>query len=425
MSASLVSSSTNSVTIEVVIPLSASMLETEEEIQTQLNAAGRLASAKALEKFDTNGQPIERSNTLWTSKGSQPKTYQTPYGKVSIRRHVYQTSEGGATFCPLEKDARIIVTSTPRFAQQISHKYAQMSSGRVVEDLRLNHGRHLRQSFVQELTAAVGSIALAKEESWHYRTPKISEPIETISIGVDGTCMLMCEEKFREAMVGTISLYDAQGERQHTTYIAARPEYGRETFFRRMNREVEHIIKLFPDAYRQGLADGAPENWQFLEPLTDTQVLDFQHAIKYLKNVAQALHPRSPKKRKAWLDKHCHQLKHQEEEAVKQLEEMEAIEGEKLTVANRKGLKDAITYFRNHKHQMNYAQAIERNLPIGSGVTEAGCKVIVKGRLCGSGMQWKEIGAGVVLSLRTLSYTKGRWEQFWSKINQYGFSLAF
>ena len=92
MSASLVSSSTNSVTIEVVIPLTASMLETEEEIQTQLNAAGRLASAKALEKFDTNGQPIERSNTLWTSKGSQPKTYQTPYGKVSIRRYVYQTS---------------------------------------------------------------------------------------------------------------------------------------------------------------------------------------------------------------------------------------------------------------------------------------------------------------------------------------------
>jgi hypothetical protein len=29
-------------------------------------------------------------------------------------------------------------------------------------------------------------------------------------------------------MVGTISLYDAEGERQHTTYIAAAPEYGKE-----------------------------------------------------------------------------------------------------------------------------------------------------------------------------------------------------
>ena len=425
MSVSIVSSDATSVTIQVTIPLRSSMLDTEEEIQSQLNAVGRLASGKALGKFDADGQPIERGNTLWSSKGPQPKTYQTPYGKVSIHRHVYQTSEGGSTFCPLEQDARIIVTSTPRFAKQISHKYAEMSSGRLVEDLRLNHGRHIPQSFVQELTEAVGSIALAKEESWHYQTPKLSEPIETISIGVDGTCMLVCDERFREAMVGTISLYDAQGERQHTTYIAARPEYGREPFFTRMLREVEHITELFPHAYRQGLADGAPENWDFLEPLTHTQVVDFQHAIKYLKAVAKALHPRSPKKRKGWLDEHCHNLKHEVGEAAKQLKEMEAIDVGKLSLANRKGLKDAITYFRNHQHQMNYAEAMEANLPIGSGVTEAGCKVIVKGRMCGSGMQWKEIGAAVVLSLRTLSYTKGRWEQFWSKINQYGFSLAF
>ena len=31
------------------------MLETDEEIQTQLNVAGKLASAKVLEKFDTDG----------------------------------------------------------------------------------------------------------------------------------------------------------------------------------------------------------------------------------------------------------------------------------------------------------------------------------------------------------------------------------
>ena len=403
MSASIISSDTTSVTLQVTISLSGSMLDTEDEIQTQLNAAGCLASVKALEQFDTDGQPIEMGNALLTSKGHQPKTYQTPYGKVSIHRHVYQTSEGGATFCPLEKDARIIVTSTPRFAKQISHKYAEMSAGRLVEDLRLNHGRHVPHSFVQELTEVVGTIALAKEESWHYKTPKLSEEIKTISIGTDGTCMLFCEEGGREAMVGTISLYDAQGKRQHTTYIAASPEYGRETFFTRMEREVGHIIGLYPQAYRQGLADGAPENWDFLDPLTDTQVLDFQHALKYLKDVAKALYPRNPKQRKAWMDAQCHNLKYNVGAAAKQLKEMEAIDMSKLSAANQKSLQGAITYFRNHHHQMNYAETIEANLPIGSGVTEAGCKVIVKGRMCGSGMQWKEMGAAVVLSLRTLS----------------------
>lgn len=424
MGTSIIKSDANSVTLQITISFGSSMLDTEEIIQSQLNEAGMLASAKALGQFDTDGSPIEMGNRLWTSKGRQPKTYQSPYGKVSVHRHVYQTSQGGKTFCPLEQDARIILTSTPRFAKQISHKYAEMSSGRVIEDLKENHGRQVPRSFVQELAEVVGSIALSQEESWHYQTPKPSGAIKTISIGVDGTCMLMCEERYREAMVGTISLYDFQGERQHTTYIAASPEYGRATFFERMHREVDHVCELFPDAHRQGLADGALENWDFLDPLTDTQVLDFQHAIKYLKAVAKALYPRSPKNRDIWLEEHCHTLKHEVGAAGRHLSEMEAIDVSNLSVSNREGLQDAITYFRNHHHQMNYAEAMAQQLPIGSGVTEAGCKVIVKSRLCGSGMQWKDVGAAIVLSLRTLSYTKGRWKQFWSKINQYGFSLA-
>jgi sorbitol-specific phosphotransferase system component IIBC len=43
----------------------------------------------------------------------------------------------------LEVDGRIIVTATPRFAKQIAHKYAEMSGGKVVEDLGENHGRPL------------------------------------------------------------------------------------------------------------------------------------------------------------------------------------------------------------------------------------------------------------------------------------------
>jgi hypothetical protein len=69
---------------------------------------------------------------------------------------------------------------------------------------------------------------------------------------------------------------------------------------------------------------------------------------------------------------------------------------------------------------MNYAESLEANLPIGSGVTEAACKTVIKQRLCQSGMKWIEKGAGIVLSLRTLVLTKGRWQQFWDKINQYG-----
>jgi hypothetical protein len=57
-----------------------------------------------------------------------------------------------------------------------------------------------------------------------------------------------------------------------------------------------------------------------------------------------------------------------------------------------------------------------KNRLIGSGVTEAGCKEIIKARLCAARMNWKELGASIVLSLRTLSYLTGRWQQFWEKL---------
>ena len=69
---------------------------------------------------------------------------------------------------------------------------------------------------------------------------------------------------------------------------------------------------------------------------------------------------------------------------------------------------------------MDYATHITENLPIGSGVTEAACKTLVKQRLCGSGMRWKKRGASIVLSLRALVQITHQWQAFWDKVNQFG-----
>lgn len=60
-----------------------------------------------------------------------------------------------------------------------------------------------------------------------------------------------------------------------------------------------------------------------------------------------------------------------------------------------------------------------KNLPIGSGVTEAACKTIFKQRLCKSGMKWKDPGAKIVLSLRCLDHSN-KWDQFWHKVDRFG-----
>ena len=95
-----------------------------------------------------------------------------------------------------------------------------------------------------------------------------------------------------------------------------------------------------------------------------------------------------------------------------------------LSAESRYDLKSAITYFTNQKERMDYAKYRERNLSIGSGVTQAACKVIVKQRLCASGMKWVKPGATIVLALRSLAYSYSRWAQFWQKIDRHRLSLA-
>jgi len=70
-------------------------------------------------------------------------------------------------------------------------------------------------------------------------------------------------------MVGTISLYDKQGKRQHTIHIGATPEYGKATFWQRMQREITNVKKTYPQAIYVGIADGAKDNWSFLKQHTD------------------------------------------------------------------------------------------------------------------------------------------------------------
>ncbi len=305
----------------------------------------------------------------------------------------------------------------------LSHKYAEGSSVRVVEDLRSNHNRAITKAFVQTVSDAVAAVAMAKEEQWSYQLPELEADVATIGIGIDGTCLLMCFDGWREAMVGTISLYDNSGERLHTTYVGATPEYGKKTFNKRMESEIAKARKDFPDAAKVGIADGAKSNWTFLTKHTDKQVLDFYHAVEYLTGVADTQFARDPKARKQWLDDACTTLKHEPDGASVLIAHMQAFL-ENKTKALKDKIQTAVKYFQNHQQLMNYAQYLQSNLPIGSGVTEAACKTIVKQRLCCSGMKWNSTGAAVVLTLRTLSHSSGRWEQFWSKLDSYGFPVA-
>ena len=427
MAAAIVRRTDTGFSIQLEVPYKDSMLDAEEAIQDALNQAGVVATEEALRRFDADGQPIRLGPTKLTSMGQVRKQYQTPYGVATIERHVYQSSKGGKTHCPLDQDARIVVSSTPRFAKMVAHKYAEFGAARVLADLAENHRRAVAKAFVQDVADAVATVALVKEQTWEYDLPAFDEPVATVTVGLDGTCMLMCDDGWREAMVGTLGFDNRDGERLHTVYTAATPEYGKLTFLERFDRELDRAKAACPDATYVGLADGAKDNWIYLDLVTHEQVVDFYHATQYLGKAAEALFAGpSAAELRPWVDDWCHRLKHEPgaaEALIAELEARGAAPGKKRLP---EGVESALTYVRNQVKggRMNYAELVARHIPIGSGVTEAACKVLVKQRLCRSGMRWKERGAATVLAVRCLTYTPERWSQFWSRIDRSGFPVA-
>ena len=105
-----------------------------------------------------------------------------------------------------------------------------------------------RAALVQDIADAVATVAMLKEQDWSYHLPEMETPPVTVAFSLDGTCMLVCEDGWRETMVGTISFYDRGGERQHTIYLAATPEYGKATFLGRLEAEISLAKAKYPKA---------------------------------------------------------------------------------------------------------------------------------------------------------------------------------
>ena len=321
---------------------------------------------------------------------------------------------------PMEKRARVINrNSTPRFAQMVSWKYTQMPAAMVEEDLELNHSRKTSRKLIQRLSAAVGELAREKEFEWEYELPEFEEVVTHVVISRDGTTTPIVGEGYRETMCGTISFYSGKGERLHTIYTACAPEYGKATFDSVLDMEIENVKNQYPKVKYVGLADGAKDNWSYLQPHTSVQILDFYHATDYLSDVSLAMMGQTDTKRKEWLEGACHDLKHQRKGAANILRELKHFR-RNMDSTVPEILDTTITYFENNQARMKYAAYQKQGYPIGSGVTEAACKVVAKQRLNQSGMRWNIYPVQQMLLLRGLACTPGRWRQFWRHVDKNG-----
>lgn len=110
------------------------------------------------------------------------------------------------------------------------------------------------------------------------------------------------------------------------------------------------------------------------------------HSTDYLADAAETIFngKEEHKQRTEWFRQRCHEPKHIRGAAGRLLTALTKTVNDKYTKNRQDILQKAIAYFSNQAIRMDCAPLVKQALPIGSGVTEAACKMIVKQRLCQS-----------------------------------------
>jgi hypothetical protein len=395
--------------------------EGECRVRALLQLLGQELTAPLLQSKDVSAPSLDLEGQTSYRKEASPGHYQTRYGEVVVSRHLYQTSAGGPTSCPLELNCQLSFGSaTPLLAEVISFNLASLPAGEVEQDLVKSHGLALSDTYGRQLAQQVGQLALDKRAAWHLQSPAPTAPVALIATGLDGTTLPLVGEDYQEARCGTIARSDAEGTRLHTEYLGTMPEAGKATFRESFTPRVAQVKAWYPDALQVCLGDGAQGNWEFFHTHYPEAVgvLDFYHAAAHL-HAAAALIFSAPAAAAAYYERWRTTLLEEANGVAALLRSLLYYRNQAdLPASSQHALDTELNYFRAHTERMQYAAFRAAGLPIGSGVTAAGGKELIKARFCRSGMRWKRTSGAPILQLRAIRLSH-QWDSFWSKVMRY------
>jgi transposase len=174
--------------------------------------------------------------------------------------------------------------------------------------------------------------------------------------------------------------------------------------------------QLYAESLRQGLgqatevlviADGAPWIWNLVEDRFEQarQRLDLFHAKEHLWTLAHALRPDNEAAARAWVQPLLKKLA--SGRPAKLIHTLKSLAKRLRRRRKRKLLKQEIGYFEANAERMDYAQALKRGEPVGSGPMESTCRQY-QCRFKRPGQFWSEAGDEALMCLETF-WRNHRW----------------
>lgn len=411
----------------------------EREIHALFNKAEREVLSEELERLDIDLPWVEIGEEVHHRVWRGNETYTSAAGPVTVTRTLYRSGKEKAV-SPMELRAGIVEGHwTPLAARQAVWVVSHLTPGEG-EALfaELGNMRPSKSALDRLPKRLSGHWEEAREGFEAVLRARDEVPATAVSVAVslDGVMAPMKDGQrqatrarqqaegkrtrgpagHREVGCGTLSFYDAQGERLKTVRLGRMPEANKRSLKAMIRAELHPVLEARPELVLVKLADGAKDNWSFLdnELPAGLALIDFYHAVDHLKAAFDAAYGENTPKAKSQFEKYRHILLDDEEGVSKVIR---AVVHLRKTSPRRGRIATELAYFRTHRHKMRYAQTKARHLSIGSGVVEAACKTLVTQRLKRSGMRWRHDGGQAILTFRALVQS-GRFDHGWQLLAQ-------
>jgi hypothetical protein len=345
---------------------------------------------------------------------------------VTFARAYYHCADCGHGHCPLDERLGLDASrQTPTVRRLLALAGSQVPFRQAAELARQLGGLRLSAATTRRRTEAAGGRLRAQHEAGQPVRPDRVRPWDFALPPRDG-----------QAFAGTVAYLgiDAfavptRGQagaaidwRMLYVGLLYTPDKGRTVYVADFDRDhVARQMRRYAGVFGLGRADtlvALTDGGNGLEALLQRHfsdglvcVLDFWHAAEHVHGYARLRYGGGAA---AWAERAVGVMRREGGAALLALLQQEELPGgcaEEVAEALRK-LRG---YVADNVHRMDYATYRARGWDIGSGPTEAGCKLL-GGRLKGAGMRWEECASSEVAALRALEASgEGLWQAFWDQ----------
>ena len=393
----------------------------ERQLMEELMALGR-AVMEARIDAQMVSEAFQEEGVRWAPAVESHLSLMTLFGPIRVSRPLFRAERNGPTRCLVSESLGLVGWWTSRAAKYGARLMASVPSRQAEKLWNEATGSAPSRSMLDRLPKKLS-------EGWELhrhdleaevsRLTEVPEEVATVCVSLDGVYAPMradgkAEHKakrrsegiqdkgpknYREVGCGVIDLLDGDGNRLQTRRFARMPEARKDGLKKQLEQELARLLDARPDVTVVVQADGAQDNWRFLETLPhDYAVTDYFHAVEQLKSGLDHMLGATKPSTDAAHQRLRRILRDEPDGAQQVLECLRRYRRKKHKVAHR----TAIPYFERLLPRMNYAEIRDKNLPIGTGVMEGTCKSVVTRRLKQAGMRWDHPGGQAILTLNTL-----------------------